>query len=929
MSPLRISTDGSARRLMMWLAAVVCVLAGPVAVLAAASTPEYVLPPEVVGSARLGERLVCSSGTWKGTPKFEYEWAREGIEIAYGPTYTLRKEDEHKEVWCIVTATQGGVSAYAESVNSICLSGGCHEVKEEKWPPENEIPPNISGTPAVGNTLTCEPGKWRGTPTPTFTDRWLRGNEAIKGAENSTYEVREEDAGHSLSCKVTASNSAGESSALSSEVNVPGEKPRATESPKVLGTAAAGETLTCYEGTWSGSQPITFEFQWLLNEQAIALATGPTYLVVATDEGGSLSCKVTARNSLGKAQATSEAVTIKEKPFEATRSPVVTGTAKQGETLTCSEAVWSQTPTKEEFHWWRGESGPSEPISGAKQHTVSKEDVGMLLYCQVLASNGKGDQASATSAAFPIPALGAPKNQSPPQVEGRPELGQTLTCQHGNWNPTPSQYVYQWYREGTAIPSGTEAQYTVAPADQGYLVSCDVIARNSEGASAAAESEGRYIYGVHPKNTVPPEVVAASQSPRVGESLSCLRGEWEGAPPPTFTYEWLRDGVDMGSSAAAYTIMSADRGHSLSCEVTATNPEGLASAGSSNSVYIPGSEPEATPGWPKISGEPTVGSILICNEGVWTGVPAPSFTFQWLLNGAVIPSETKSTLSVKSAYRGSNLSCRVTGSNDEGERSVTSAGVHVPGEAPKVVGEPPYIAGSGAVGRTLICERGIWTGKPPPSFAYQWYRDGTPIASSTEAEYTVEPADQEHLLSCNVIATNSEGSAEAESINGVPIASHVAQGGVLGTTTVKPPASPSPPSRAVILGSLKRQLTTVLSGARLQRVRRAKGFSFSFTPPWEGTLQVLWYRVLNVKGVHGASGSRPGRKHLVLARAKRLFAHATKGRVRLTLTAYGRRELAHKRRMRLEMKVAFALPHQKPVAWHATLVLSGAEPKLR
>ena len=68
---------------------------------------------------------MCSSGTWKGAPHFEYTWVREGIEFAKGPTYTLSKADKHKEVWCIVTARVGTEEGFAESINGICLEGGC------------------------------------------------------------------------------------------------------------------------------------------------------------------------------------------------------------------------------------------------------------------------------------------------------------------------------------------------------------------------------------------------------------------------------------------------------------------------------------------------------------------------------------------------------------------------------------------------------------------------------------------------------------------------------------------------------------------------------------------------------------------------------------------------------------------------------------
>ena len=118
MSGYRESPRG--RGLLVALAGVMCILAGPAAVIASAA-PEYVSPPEIVGNAQIGQRLVCSSGTWTGRPNFKYEFVREGIEIPDEghPYYFLSKADEHKEVWCAVTATEGTEVSFAESVNSI------------------------------------------------------------------------------------------------------------------------------------------------------------------------------------------------------------------------------------------------------------------------------------------------------------------------------------------------------------------------------------------------------------------------------------------------------------------------------------------------------------------------------------------------------------------------------------------------------------------------------------------------------------------------------------------------------------------------------------------------------------------------------------------------------------------------------------------
>ena len=78
--------------------------------------------------------------------------------------------------------------------------------------------------------------------------------------------------------------------------------------PTVTGVAQVGQTLTCSEGGWNGTQPITYAFQWKRNDVAIPGATSTTLLLTAEDVGAQIVCAVTATNSGGSATATSAAV---------------------------------------------------------------------------------------------------------------------------------------------------------------------------------------------------------------------------------------------------------------------------------------------------------------------------------------------------------------------------------------------------------------------------------------------------------------------------------------------------------------------------------------------------------------------------------------------------------------------------------------------
>ena len=86
--------------------------------------------------------------------------------------------------------------------------------------PTNTVAPAISGTPNVGQTLSCSQGNWTGSGD-TYAYLWNRDGSALPGQTNSSYIVQPADAGHSLSCTVIATDAGGSTPATSAAVNVP------------------------------------------------------------------------------------------------------------------------------------------------------------------------------------------------------------------------------------------------------------------------------------------------------------------------------------------------------------------------------------------------------------------------------------------------------------------------------------------------------------------------------------------------------------------------------------------------------------------------------------------------------------------------------------------------------------------------------------
>jgi len=184
--------------------------------------------------------------------------------------------------------------------------------------PVNTSPPTITGTAAVGETLTAQNGTWDNSPT-SFESRWLRCNSAgdscvgVPGATDKTYKVVGADVGHRLRVRVTAINVDGTTNARSASTAVvqqPNAAPKSTERPTISGTARVGQTVTATNGSWSGN-PTSFGYQWQRcdadgsNCGDITGANGRTYTLRTADLGFRLRVQLTARNDKGSTTASS------------------------------------------------------------------------------------------------------------------------------------------------------------------------------------------------------------------------------------------------------------------------------------------------------------------------------------------------------------------------------------------------------------------------------------------------------------------------------------------------------------------------------------------------------------------------------------------------------------------------------------------------
>lgn len=123
--------------------------------------------------------------------------------------------------------------------------------------PANTTLPSVTGSAEKGSTLTCASGDWTGVPAPALGIEWLRNGAPIAGQIAATYVTTPADVGANVSCRVTATSSAGSDDedsnaiavidttppAASAASKLPAKKPLSTQGVPVAAECSEGCTL--------------------------------------------------------------------------------------------------------------------------------------------------------------------------------------------------------------------------------------------------------------------------------------------------------------------------------------------------------------------------------------------------------------------------------------------------------------------------------------------------------------------------------------------------------------------------------------------------------------------------------------------------------------------------------------------------------------
>ncbi|MGB0099878.1 MAG: hypothetical protein WBP61_06320 [Nocardioides sp.] len=255
--------------------------------------------------------------------------------------------------------------------------------------------PSISGTAAVGQTLTLDPGTWAPSGVAT-TVEWFAGDDQIGTGTELT--LRPAHVDQWIWARVTGSKAGEQSVDVAADwlgPVAPGELSVRSGVPSISGTPRAGRTLTAAPGDW-GPAGVQLAYQWLADDAPVAGANSPTYDVTNKVAGKRISVRVTGSFDVADDVSATSGPTAKVVGKLSTRRATIIGKTRKGSKLRAKVASWGPGSVQLGYAWFRG----NRPIKRAddRAYRLVKADVGKRLKV-VVTGRKSGFQTVSTASA--------------------------------------------------------------------------------------------------------------------------------------------------------------------------------------------------------------------------------------------------------------------------------------------------------------------------------------------------------------------------------------------------------------------------------------------------------------------------------------------------------------------------------------------------
>ena len=428
-------------------------------------------------------------------------------------------------------------------------------------------------------------------------------------------------------------------------------------------------------GTWSGSSPIAYGYQWQLCDAAGTACSPVTYqdfpdndAPTSQDIGDTLEVTVTATNAAGRASATSAPSAPVLPPPPPTE--LFAGISAGGSDLDASNRYSPDAFVDEQlqaghgaagevdsysFQWLQCDPDLADPYTGgplcipipgatASTYTTQPGDFGYEIEVTITASNLSG---STSVSSPPTPAVYDGETVGAPTYEGPAVVGATITANQPILQaiaPVASSttYTFTYYTpQGPVVAQqGTNGTFVIPAAATGETIELAATTTFFRSDGQPVSLPGYSSTSITQTTTTPaiqlPPTPVISGTPTAGNTYTADPGTWPGDGAVPIAYQWQDCDANggqctdiTGATDATYATTPSDVGHTVRVVVTAGSGSSTATSPSAPSLAILAADAPQNAAAPEISGTPTALQTLTADPGTWTGDAPIAYGYQW------------------------------------------------------------------------------------------------------------------------------------------------------------------------------------------------------------------------------------------------------------------------------------------------------------
>ncbi|MFL5955294.1 MAG: fibronectin type III domain-containing protein [Gaiellaceae bacterium] len=555
--------------------------------------------------------------------------------------------------WCVNGLTlTGGVTATATdsagntSEFSVNVSpSGTGDLCSTTVAPSSSAPPAISGTAVQGQTLTASTGTWSGSAPMTFGYVWRRcasdGTACadIALATSSSYTLVAADVGSTVRVAVTATNSAGSSTAVSSQTAVVTAPATSDTTAPTIGTLDAPTAVTDsgFVLSWSPATDNVGVVGYRLDVatdsgfasfaagfQNLAVGNVTSYPLSGLARGTAYWARIRAVDAAGNVSTSSNVVSaFTNYAYDAFNRTL------SGAWGSAGSLAWALAGTATDFSVNGSAGVVTESSTGSRTASlpVAQRDISVLVKFRfpVLPSAG-------WDGVYALARVGSSTNWYGLRVRsvagagddlelnlntstaGTLKVGSTAGVQElvaGSWywlrltatgDGTTTTLSGRLWADGVSEPATWQVTGTDTTAALQAAAGAGVRVASSATAPPAQAEVDTFAASVPPGTSSQAATVVMLAAPQVyglaesGQTLTADQGSWDGAPT-AYSYQWRRCAANgsnctdiSGPQGPSYVLSSADAGSRVLVAVTASSATSSASA-PSNLTSVVGTDP--------------------------------------------------------------------------------------------------------------------------------------------------------------------------------------------------------------------------------------------------------------------------------------------------------------------------------------------------